>query len=99
MSNCLAGTGEATPDETAARFGTIEAARDFVNAVNESQEQIIVAAMSYGADPEPAVFACNVECECSVNVLFNSEGARASCNCDSLPQFPIASYVPCGFID
>ena len=59
VSNCLAGTGEATPDETVARFGTIEAARDFVNAVNESQEQIIVAAMSYGADPEPAVFACN----------------------------------------
>jgi hypothetical protein len=59
VSNCLAGTGEVTPDETPARFGTIKAAHDFVNAVNESQEQIIVAAMSYGADPEPAVFACN----------------------------------------
>ena len=58
VSNCLAGTGEATPDETAARFGTMEAAHDFVNAVNESQEQIIVAAMSYGTDPAPAVSAC-----------------------------------------
>ena len=58
VSNCLTGTGEATPDETAARFGTMEAAHDFVNAVNASQEQIIVAAMSYGTDPAPAASAC-----------------------------------------
>ena len=47
VSNCLTGTGEATLDETAARFRTIEAAHGFVNAVNEPQEQIIVAATSY----------------------------------------------------
>ena len=96
VSNCLAGHGEATPDdhETAARFGMIEAAHAFVNAVNESQEQIVVAAMSYGADLAPAASACIAACECSMDVLFNSEGARASCNCDSLSEFPVASVAP-----
>ena len=94
MSNCLAGTGDATPDETAARFGRIEAAHAFVNAVNESQEQIIVAAVSYGAEPVPAEPACTAAYVCSMNMLFNSEGARESCNCDSLPQVPVASVAP-----
>ena len=68
VSNCLAGYGESTPYETAARFGAIEAAHAFVNAVNESQEQIIVAAMSYGTDLAPAASACIAACECSMNV-------------------------------
>ena len=95
MSNCLAGYGECTPDETAARFGSIEAAHAFVNAVNQSQEQIIVAAMSYGTDPVPAVGAYIAGCECSMSALFNSEGASASCNCVSaLTEFPAASTEP-----
>ena len=48
VSSCLAGYGECTPDEIAARFGSIEAAH--ANAVNQVQEQIIVAAMSYGTE-------------------------------------------------
>ena len=95
VSNCLTVCGEYTPDETAARFGTIDAAQAFINAVNQSQEEIIIAATAYGTDPMPAEPACIAACECSMNELFNSEGARASCSCVStLPELPVASVEP-----
>ena len=95
MSSRLVGYGECTPDETAARFGSIEAAHAFVDAVNQAQGQIIVATMSYGTDPVPAEPACIAAHECSINILFNSEGAKASCSCVSaLTQFPAPSVEP-----
>ena len=95
VSNCLAGCGEYSPDETAARFGTMEVAQAFINAVNQSQEEINIAATSYGTDPVSAEPACIVPCECSMNGLFNSEIARASCSCVSaLPELPVASVEP-----
>ena len=97
VSNCLARCGEYTPDETAARFGTMEAAQAFINAVSQSREEIIIAATSYGTDPVPAEPTCNAPCECfsSTNELFNSEGARASCSCVSaLTEFPAVSTEP-----
>ena len=68
MSSCLTSYGECTPDKTAARFGSIEtdhAFVAFVDAVNEAQEQIIVATMSYGTDLVPAEPACIAACECT----------------------------------
>ena len=95
VSNCLAGCGEYTPDETAALFGTMEAAQAFINAVSQSQEEIIIAATSYGTDPVPAEPVCIAPCECSMNELFNSEGSRASCSCVSaLPELPVANVEP-----
>ena len=88
VSNNLAGCGEQTPDETAERFGSIEAAYTFIASVNRSQEEIfanpaVVAATASGDMPAINIGCecnsnCNSECECSTSVLFNSESTPAS---------------------